>query len=65
MEDYNEKSVSVVHRCGNEDIFRSYQKLEELEFDSFRKCMTVMVRCKDTDVIHVLTKVFTDRYTAL
>ena len=34
-----------------------FEKLEELEFDSFRKCMSVIVREVDAGVIHVLSKV--------
>ena len=35
-----------------------FDKLEELEFDSFRKCMSVIVREVETGVIHVLSKVY-------
>ena len=31
-------------RTDNSGAVRKYTKLEELEFDSFRKCMTVVVR---------------------
>ena len=34
-----------------------FEKLEELEFDSFRKCMSVIVREVESGVIHVLSKV--------
>ena len=34
-----------------------FEKLEELEFDSFRKCMSVIVRERATSQIHLLSKV--------
>ena len=34
-----------------------FEKLEELEFDSFRKCMSVIVRERATGRIHLLSKV--------
>ncbi|XP_040573750.1 phospholipid-transporting ATPase IH [Lepeophtheirus salmonis] len=35
---------------------RNYRKLDELEFDSFRKSMSVIVQCEETSKIFVLTK---------
>ena len=33
-----------------------FEKLEELEFDSFRKCMSVVVRDDATGIVHVVAK---------
>ncbi len=33
-----------------------FQKLCELEFDSFRKCMSVLVRDISTGIVHVVSK---------
>ena len=34
----------------------SFRKLCELEFDSYRKCMSVVVRDNETGVVHVVSK---------
>ena len=52
-----------LHPCSGEMRVKSalseemvFEKLEELEFDSFRKCMSVVVRDDATGIVHVVAK---------